>query len=125
TLYISSNLFFSGAYTAPCGPSTDLIIVTGTDNIGSNVTSSCFSTCTNICQPDLPAPKLEIARQGANVQLTWPPTYSNYALIDSDNVVGGLWKTNTSTRTITPSNISVLSPITNSQMFYRLKAVQY
>ena len=63
---------------------------------------------------------LWITKQGVNVQLSWPVAYSNYTLLGSVSLTGGAWITNSSSRTISGSNIFVTLPATNSRMFYRV-----
>jgi hypothetical protein len=44
---------FGGSYVPanPCVPTTDTIFVRGTDPLGSNVTSQCSATCSNVITP--------------------------------------------------------------------------
>ena len=63
---------------------------------------------------------LWITKQGVNVQLSWPVAYSNYTLLGSASLTGSAWITNSSSRTISGSNIFVTLPATNSRMFYRV-----
>src|SRR5262249_28803444 len=54
TLLAGGGLNFSGSYKAPCGPSTDVIYVTGVDANDVTplpVSSSCSNTCSVACRP--------------------------------------------------------------------------
>jgi uncharacterized repeat protein (TIGR01451 family) len=53
------SVAFGGSYTPanPCVPTTDIITVRGTDDLGSNVTSTCSATCSNILTPCLSVTK--------------------------------------------------------------------
>src|SRR5262249_14346604 len=54
TLLAGGVLNFSGSYKAPCGPSTDVIYVTGIDANDVTplpVSSSCSNTCSVACRP--------------------------------------------------------------------------
>jgi hypothetical protein len=53
------SVSFAGSYVPAnvCAPVTDIITVRGTDDLGSNVTSTCSATCSNILTPCLTVTK--------------------------------------------------------------------
>jgi len=90
TLEKGQAVGFSGSYLPanPCLPTMDTIFVVGTDLLGSNVTSTCSATCSNILTPAITVTKncpTNLVQPGAS--LVFSGTVSNAGNVTLTNVI--------------------------------------
>lgn len=115
TLPVGGVVNFSGSYQGVCGPNTNTIFGGGLDALGSNVTSQCSATCTNICL------SVSVADE-TNLSLSFTTAAGRTNTVQfTDSLSPADWKPLTNL----PGDgtmATVRDSITNSQRFYRVLA---
>jgi hypothetical protein len=72
-----------------------------------------------------PTPQLTITPSGANVILTWPTNATGFSLESTTNVGSSAgWITNSLSPVVIGGQNTVTSPISGTQMFFRLMLAQ-
>jgi uncharacterized repeat protein (TIGR01451 family) len=90
----------------------------GADSIDSNLANNSVKTSTTVW----PLPFLSITNLMTNglVQVSWPAPLSTFTLQSSTNLLPDGWTIDSTARTVTGTNISVIETILDTARFYRL-----